>query len=94
MGVAVDCARMCVCKLGFAIFYFSKEEFFYQRKTCHGNKFVCAERSVELLFYIYQITGGSSGIGKSLAAEAIRKGAAVITLVARNEVLRAHSVAA
>ena len=48
MGGAVDCARMCVCKLGFAIFYFSKEEFFYQRKTCHGNKFVCAERSFEL----------------------------------------------
>ena len=33
-----------------------------------------------------QSTGGSSGIGKSLAAEAIKRGAAIVTLVARNEV--------
>lgn len=31
------------------------------------------------------ITGGSSGIGKALACEAIRKGAAAVSLLARNE---------
>ena len=35
-----------------------------------------------------QITGGSSGIGKALAAEALNRGAAVVTIVARNEVLQ------
>ena len=35
-----------------------------------------------------QITGGSSGIGKALAAEALKRGAAVVTLVARKEVSR------
>ena len=34
----------------------------------------------------FQITGGSSGIGKELAAEAIRRGAEVVTIVARTEV--------
>ena len=41
---------------------------------------------------ILQITGGSSGIGKCLAAEAIRRGAAVITLVARNNVHPFHAM--
>jgi alanine-alpha-ketoisovalerate/valine-pyruvate aminotransferase len=33
-----------------------------------------------------QITGGSSGIGKALAAEALKRGAAAVTIVARTEV--------
>ena len=33
-----------------------------------------------------QITGGSSGIGKAVAAEALNRGAAVVTLLARNKV--------
>ena len=34
----------------------------------------------------FQITGGSSGIGKALAAEALKRGASSVTIVARNEV--------
>ena len=37
-------------------------------------------------FMTFQITGGSSGIGKELAAEAIRRGAEAVTIVARTEV--------
>ncbi len=33
-----------------------------------------------------QITGGSSGIGKCLAIDAIKRGAASVTIVARNKV--------
>lgn len=36
---------------------------------------------------ILQITGGSSGIGKAVAVEALNRGAAVVTLCARNEVI-------
>lgn len=65
MGVAVDCAGVCVCKLGFAIFSFSKEEFFYQRKTCHGtNLIVCAEKSFELLFK-YRLQEEVVALGKA-----------------------------
>lgn len=37
---------------------------------------------------ILQITGGSSGIGKAVAVEALKRGAAFVTLVARNEVAK------
>ena len=33
-----------------------------------------------------KITGGSSGIGKCVAFEALKRGAALVTIVARNEV--------
>ena len=54
--------------------------------------------SLLLLFYggvaifLLQITGGSSGIGKCLAAEAILKGASLVCLVARNKVRKTPSV--
>ena len=35
-----------------------------------------------------QITGGSSGIGKCLAIDAIKRGAGAVTIVARNKVGR------
>lgn len=37
-------------------------------------------------FSILQITGGSSGIGKALAAEVLKRGASQVTLIARNMV--------
>lgn len=40
----------------------------------------------EVYFELLQITGGSSGIGKCLAVQALKKGAAVVSIVARNEV--------
>ena len=43
-------------------------------------------------FMTFQITGGSSGIGKELAAEAIRRGAEAVTIVARTEVDLPHAV--
>ena len=39
-----------------------------------------------------QITGGSSGIGKHLARAAIRRGASIVTLVARNKVKSASGL--
>ena len=41
---------------------------------------------VTAVAFFFQITGGSSGIGKELAAEAIRRGAEAVTIVARTEV--------
>lgn len=41
-----------------------------------------------LLIVILQITGGSSGIGKHLAIQAINRGAAIVTLIARNKVTK------
>jgi len=38
------------------------------------------------LCHTLKITGGSSGIGKALAAEALQKGASTVVLVARNQV--------
>ena len=40
----------------------------------------------------FQITGGSSGIGKCLAAAAVQRGASVVTLVARNKVNNRHCI--
>lgn len=39
-----------------------------------------------LINFFFQITGGSSGIGKALAIEAVKNGANV-TIMARNEVI-------
>ena len=36
--------------------------------------------------FLLQITGGSSGIGKAVAKEALLRGAEVVTILARNEV--------
>ena len=41
-------------------------------------------------FFVFQITGGSSGIGKALARESLRRGAAVVTILARNKVRCLH----
>lgn len=38
------------------------------------------------LCHTLKITGGSSGIGKALAAEALQKGTSTVVLVARNQV--------
>ncbi len=42
----------------------------------------------DLFLCVVQVTGGSSGIGKCLAASAISRGASLVTLVARNKVRR------
>lgn len=46
---------------------------------------VCCNAFV-IPFHFAQITGGSSGIGKCLAVDAIKRGVAAVTIVARNKV--------
>lgn len=52
---------------------------------------ILAEGVAALLAHAYnsfgfQITGGSSGIGKAVAKESLKRGAAVVTILARNKV--------
>ena len=59
---------------------------FSQRETCSGKLCLYVCHNEYCYLFVCQITGGSSGIGKCLAAGAIKRGAAVVTLVARNKV--------
>ena len=60
-----------------------------EKNLHHSSRDVTEPRSqvtAGCFLFLFQITGGSSGIGKELAAEAIRRGAEAVTIVARTEV--------
>ncbi len=84
-ALVITCANNCPL---LSLSFFLEEGVQYQGKECSGE--------LVSVFHIYscklflpltcQITGGSSGIGKCLAIDAIKRGVASVTLVARNKV--------
>lgn len=81
---AADSCPFCFISLLF------EEGIQYQRQECSGELFPALYYNYNIATIpICQITGGSSGIGKSLAIDAIKRGVASVTIVARNKV-RGH----
>lgn len=61
--------------------------FYHVSGKCEIRMSLCvAFHDMMLINFFFQITGGSSGIGKALAIEAVKNGANV-TIMARNEVI-------